>query len=654
MPTVSLRQIYRCEVVDENAREVGFVDDVLFHPTEPRAVGFSVKPHRVGGIVPLPMRFVLFEATHIDEEGRVCVNVDSSLTEKKAVKAARTAWGEKAEKVLCCTWDETVIYYGQLVFTEDGALLGRISDARFDWADGSMNVIQVTDGAVSDLSLGKRAIPGDMVQGYRALHEGVLVDRAAASIAHDGGAARGVGEAAAAAQEVGKKAVATASDVGKKAATAAVRGAAKASVQVEEAARKAAQSEAGKKATAAAQEAGKKARGWAKNFMKEFREGMRDDEGAATRTVFVLASLLACVALIAGLLVGCSHDISVTYRTQKHEVAQDTGVATFVSQVDTSAVSGNLVDVTGQLLATSKGEEPRYFVNGKKVPANTVLQNGDEVTADPGKNLVEKITYKKEEGHIGFKRSGSGPVVRVTKRGSNPYTTVAVGQQSGKKVAATGTHAKTSKGSAPEVSYVGYHNAADKVAVLTFDDGPNPDYTKKIVNVLNANGVKATFFMVGTEVKKYPEIAQYVADSGNQVALHSATHSRLAGERPSRVRHEMRKGKAEIKKATGVDVTWMRPPYGSVDGTVYDAMAQYNLKIGLWSIDTKDWSRPGTNHIVSVAKKYRFPGAILLMHDGGGNRAQTLHALPRIIASYKRAGYRFVTLEEYDKLIGAQ
>lgn len=257
MATVSLRQIYRCQVVDQNREVIGTVDDVLFHPRDPLAVGFSVKPFRVGGVVPLPKRYLSFHRSAFDSDGRLEVVLDEDIAdEKKATKEANAAWGTKAERELGFLWDDTIIYYGQAVFTESGAHLGKVSDARFDIESGTINGIQVTAGTAADAALGKRTIPGKSVLGFSLEHYGILVDDSAAEIPFEGGVAESAG-----------KATAVATDAAQKVTETAVKGIAKATVYTERAVQQAANSPAGKKA-----------RGWLSSFAENVKEAMKDEE----------------------------------------------------------------------------------------------------------------------------------------------------------------------------------------------------------------------------------------------------------------------------------------------------------------------------------------------------------------------------------------
>jgi peptidoglycan/xylan/chitin deacetylase (PgdA/CDA1 family) len=101
-----------------------------------------------------------------------------------------------------------------------------------------------------------------------------------------------------------------------------------------------------------------------------------------------------------------------------------------------------------------------------------------------------------------------------------------------------------------------------------------------------------------------------------------------------------------IQKATGVKTTWFLPPYGAINQRVWAETRAFKLRVALWDVDTLDWTRPGVNKIVKTVNKQVRPGDIILMHDGGGDRSQTIKALPKVIQNLKKRGYTFVTLQE--------
>lgn len=274
MTTISLREIFRYQVVDSKGEPIGIVDDVLFHPVEPFAVGFSVKPTRIGGVIPLPMRYLTFAMTELNDENSIKIKIDASeKASKSSVKRqAKAAWGAQAERKTGILWDDTVIYYGQDVTTEEGTRLGKICDARFDPETGEILALQVTDGTTSDLALGKRDITGAYIRGFDAARHSVVVSNEAARIEYDGGAAQTVGKAAATAEKAAAEIVDKTAEVAGKAAEVAIQGAAKAAVYTERALKNAAKSETGRKA-----------KNMFFSFATSFRDAMQDEHEAGSQ-----------------------------------------------------------------------------------------------------------------------------------------------------------------------------------------------------------------------------------------------------------------------------------------------------------------------------------------------------------------------------------
>ncbi len=183
--------------------------------------------------------------------------------------------------------------------------------------------------------------------------------------------------------------------------------------------------------------------------------------------------------------------------------------------------------------------------------------------------------------------------------------------------------------------------AGDKVFALTFDDGPWPGSTRQILRILKDNDVKATFYMIGEQVARSPSIVREVLAAGHVIGNHSWDH-------PSRPRDpvmQVQRTNAQLKKVIGFTPTTFRPPYGIVAGMAREAEREGDPVL-IWSADSVDWSRPGTEKIVSRILSQATPGGISLMHDGGGNRSQSVAALPLIIQGLKARGYTLVTIPE--------
>lgn len=181
-----------------------------------------------------------------------------------------------------------------------------------------------------------------------------------------------------------------------------------------------------------------------------------------------------------------------------------------------------------------------------------------------------------------------------------------------------------------------------KVIALTFDDGPWPRYTKEVLQVLASRNVKATFFMIGREVQRRPDLVREVRDAGHSIGNHSWDHARS----PRNPGEEVFRTDATIKKALGVEPFLFRPPYGKItNGMAAQAMRDGQCVV-IWNADSNDWKHATAASIAQRILRQASPGGIALMHDGGGNRGSTVAALPRIIDTLRERGYRFVTVPQ--------
>jgi peptidoglycan/xylan/chitin deacetylase (PgdA/CDA1 family) len=166
---------------------------------------------------------------------------------------------------------------------------------------------------------------------------------------------------------------------------------------------------------------------------------------------------------------------------------------------------------------------------------------------------------------------------------------------------------------------------------LTFDDGPS-QYTPPILRILARTGSTATFFQLGTNQAAYPTMARAVRAQGSAIGNHTYDHADLTTLTADQVRAELRRGPRGTKCA--------RPPYGATNTKVRRLIERAGLQQIQWSNDTLDWSRPGKKAIyLRATSEHVVNGSIVLMHDGGGSREQTVQALPKIIAELHRRGY---------------
>ena len=176
---------------------------------------------------------------------------------------------------------------------------------------------------------------------------------------------------------------------------------------------------------------------------------------------------------------------------------------------------------------------------------------------------------------------------------------------------------------------------------LTFDDGPST-YTRQVLSILREKKAKGTFFVIGSAVASNPSTARRIVAQGHEIANHSYSHPIL----PSG--YELRRTNRVIRETTGFKPCTFRPPYGAIDGRLAADAGALKMKSILWDVDTNDWRTPGSGSIYSSIIGAR-AGSIVLMHDGGGYRSQTVAALGPAISSLKRRGYKLVTVS---KLLG--
>lgn len=182
------------------------------------------------------------------------------------------------------------------------------------------------------------------------------------------------------------------------------------------------------------------------------------------------------------------------------------------------------------------------------------------------------------------------------------------------------------------------------VVYLTFDDGPSPAYTPQILAVLSRYGVHATFFELGQQVRSYPGLTRAVRARGHSVQNHTWSHPNLTKVSWQRFAAEVTNTDRAIRGQLGYTPRCLRPPYGATNRLTALRAAALGKQLKLWTIDTRDWQRPGAATITSRALTNVRSGSIILMHDGGGNRSQTVAATATIVRTLKARGYTFGTL----------
>ena len=193
----------------------------------------------------------------------------------------------------------------------------------------------------------------------------------------------------------------------------------------------------------------------------------------------------------------------------------------------------------------------------------------------------------------------------------------------------------------------------EKIVALTFDDGPSPLWTPQILARLKEAGVKATFFMLGEHVEKYPDIARMVADQGHEVENHTYSHHVLIYYTMEELENEIKKAEQAIRETTGVTTRYFRPPKAWLTEAEKNKIRELGYETVLWSLNSKDWVTFDDKYIVRYLVKHIRPGDIILFHDSGGvfsteggSRRETVLSVSLLIRKLQERGYRFVTVRE--------
>jgi peptidoglycan-N-acetylglucosamine deacetylase len=189
------------------------------------------------------------------------------------------------------------------------------------------------------------------------------------------------------------------------------------------------------------------------------------------------------------------------------------------------------------------------------------------------------------------------------------------------------------------------HRDTPRVA-LTFDDGPDPVNTRRVLEILDRYGARATFFCVGHHVAALPDEVRRIAAAGHELGNHSWSHPYLPDLTPEQLREQIDRTGEAVARVTGEAPTLFRPPYGALTPEVLAALEGHPTTPTMFDVDSRDWTRPGPERIAATVLESAGPGSVVLMHEGGGDRGQTVLALPSIIEGLLERGLELVTVGE--------
>lgn len=341
--------------------------------------------------------------------------------------------------------------------------------------------------------------------------------------------------------------------------------------------------------------------------------------------------------------------IQVTVNGQPVEISGFRTVANAVETSDVEFESGDLLAVDGSLLQEGAGEKYSVTIDGEQGDSGTWIEDGDSIVLERGADKTEDVTIEEVPLEPSAEVQGVG-AIHVIDNASSPGRQKAITG----KVSGITTYEVIEEADNVICTRVNIDTGGEKVIALTFDDGPNTEYTTQILDILAANDASATFFTVGDRITgNAVDVVKRAYNEGHQISTHSWDHAAGSGTgtnlsfmSPEEQVDEIVKGYEIIAETTGHPAsTSIRAPGGNFPASVIANLADLvTYEIG-WNIDSNDWRKPGAAAIESAILSAD-PGDIILMHDGGGDRSQTVAALRSALPILRERGYRFVTIDQ--------
>lgn len=374
---------------------------------------------------------------------------------------------------------------------------------------------------------------------------------------------------------------------------------------------------------------------------------------------FTRGSLIAVAAVVVLAIVGIfafnnwmgSKPVEVTLNGGQVTISgAERSVGGLLDNNVVSVTPGNYVAVDGSTIRQGEGTRCTAKVNGNDTDDMGMhLNGGDKIEISNGTDITEPYTDS-EPQTLPHKTElkGVGAVHLYSNNAQDGEQVTRTGKESG--ITATVT---TKEPVDNIVQYYNVNSNGDKVIALTFDDGPWDKQTDEILDILEQNDAKATFFTVGQCISGHEKELQRAASMGCEIGTHTWDHAEGSGEGVSLIKmstderkQEVQKGLEAIKNATGQEAsTIFRCPGGNFDTSVAtDLEGIVTAEIG-WNVDTTDWKKPGAD-VIAQRIQSAGPGNIILMHDGGGDRSQTIEGLRQALPKLKEQGYSFITVQE--------
>lgn len=362
-----------------------------------------------------------------------------------------------------------------------------------------------------------------------------------------------------------------------------------------------------------------------------------------------ISIIIALVAIALVIFYLVPWDRTITINGQETTSKAHSTLIELVQEKSIIPVPGKLLAIDGSTIDEQGGYPYTFIVNGEMATDySQEVKNGDSIEIEPGGDIVESYTEEQTVISAPVTFNNYGAIHLYVNDGSDGIGIKRTGEVSGivQEFPEIDPVPQT-------MEFFNIDSGDDKVIALTFDDGPWKDQTEEILNILKENDAKATFFTVGSRIAGLEETVARAYNEGHQISTHSWDHASGSGQgvnlgymTDEEQREEILKGQEAISEVTGQEASKIiRVPGGNLSERTAQIIKEFaTAEIG-WNIDTEDWRRPGVSAIVERILAVS-PGEVILMHDGGGDRSQTIEALREALPILRDQGYKFITIDE--------
>lgn len=301
-------------------------------------------------------------------------------------------------------------------------------------------------------------------------------------------------------------------------------------------------------------------------------------------------------------------------------------VAAALAEAGVRVPSGQVLAVSTKRSLGSDDRPGHVLVNGRRAKQTATLQAGDVVTVVAGRDRIEATRVET------IRLPAPNP--------SNLYVEGTPGRALANVGVRSGEVVVTQVLAQPQIG----HLVSPGAVALTIDDGPDPTWTPKVLALLARAKVHATFCLIGRNAARYPALVRAIVAGGHTLCDHTWDHDEDLKVRPAgEIALDISRGADAIKAAAGVAPTFFRAPGGNWSPAIEAEARRQHMTPLKWTVDPRDWSRPGEASILATIWQELRPGGVILMHDGGGDRSETVAALAVLLTRLPAMGYHFVT-----------